>query len=1104
MKKYQQGSVRIGQIQKSDKNGLSIRISLLIILCLMMIQVAIAQSGMSVLRGTVVDQTGAAIAGVTITLTEPSTGLTIRTLVSGNNGDYEIPGVKPGIYKVKAEKNGFKLATVDEILLESGQTRRVDITLNVGGAQEEVTVSAGAATINTENGTLNSGFDSRKFANTPLVDVYPSPLAMFATLPGVQGNGWDLRISGQGASQQSIGLDGVNNDRTGEQINNMNFYEEASITTVNAGANSSRLGSYNLVSKRGNNDFHGMMYYKHFNSALNARTFREDRKTPFIQHEWQAEISGPIFKNRTHFYFAWFQQRIPLGSFNVATVPTDKMRAGDFSEITDEIINPFTGEAFAGNKIPTNLLNPVSMKAQELYYPKANRSDNGFSRNYQWVHPYNSDFYLGDWPFFRIDHQITSNNSIFGKWHQRKTPYVLVSGLPDFYWTRLRDHRQTVITDTHTFSPSLVNVFRFGLSTDYIVDGEETDGQKPIQGDEAVSAIGLKGVNPSDYKGAGFPYMEISGGDLDPADLSAVTGGVKNNDKSFTFGNDITWQKGNHIWKFGAEYNKFSTFFGENPNYGSFYFDGRYTNNGYADFLLGLPYSSSRTDPLVNRRRNNKEVGLYVMDTFKVTPNLTLDFGLRWDYYAIPTYEDGMMYNFIPETSKILVDSAMIDKINSRYPNKASVISGKVSSTADKKNFRPRFSAAYRFNNDFVIRGGYGQFTERYGRGYFELVSGAGPFARFSESYENKFVAGTPDYMFPNPFPSSNTGVKSVGTQSVSAFPEKWNSGTIHQYNLSIEKEVKKIGLRASYIGSRGQGLSFSYGANVPKASTMEYSSSRKPFPQFSGVTFFSNEGKSKFNSIQVEAQRKMGWYTFDAHYTLSSNLNNINVAGDPYDLTSQWANDSATRRHMAVVTTTWELPFGKGKNFLNQMPRVVDAVLGGWQIQTISTFGSGTYFTPYFCKGGVDVAGTNTTCGRPDLIGDPKLSGDQKTIDNWFNTDAFAIPGCPSFDPMCKTKAGLNAWIRPGRRGNAGANILEGQGLNVHHLSLTKKFRLNERWSFTFTSSISNLFNRAHFYNPDGSINEDGGTQLYWPMDDFVPEKNGHRVISFKGRLNF
>lgn len=242
--------------------GRSLRQCLFVMLLLLISGLmAAAQSVTAGLLGTVTDPQGAVVAGAEVTLTEPSTGIT-KTVVTDSNGNYDFHEVKPGTYQVKVKKDGFAAFVADNVLVENLQKRRVNATLIVSGTDATVTVDAGAAVITTEGGTITSTFDKKRVADNPSIDTYPSPYSLFTTLPGVQGNGWDLRVSGQSPSQQTIGLDGVINDRFGEQNNNINFYEEANITTVNATADNPRVVNYNLVSKRGENRFHGMIYYK--------------------------------------------------------------------------------------------------------------------------------------------------------------------------------------------------------------------------------------------------------------------------------------------------------------------------------------------------------------------------------------------------------------------------------------------------------------------------------------------------------------------------------------------------------------------------------------------------------------------------------------------------------------------------------------------------------------------------------------------------------------------------------------------------------------------------------------------------------------------------
>jgi len=1087
---------------------------------------AMAQTGFSGLRGNITDASGGVLPGVQVVLTQPDTGTEVRTAVSDQQGNFEFPNLIPGTYQVKSEMKGYKAFIAEGVVLDAGQIRRLDIRLAVGSEQQTVEVHAGVALINTEGGSISGQFDKAKVADTPVIDSYPSPYALIATLPGVQGNGFDLKISGQDTSQQSFQADGVSNDRAGEQSNNMHFFDEATVATVNAPADSSRVVAYNLTSKRGQNQFHGMVYYEHFNAGLNATPHPQSPKTAYIEHDWQAELSGPIWKDHTFFYGSWFEQLVPLGSYNLATIPTQAMWNGDFTGFS-AIIDPLTGQPFPNNKIPASRISSVSAAVQK-YYPLPNRGDPTVfaSNNYAWHHPYSSSNYRGDWPFVRIDHNFSSHNSIYVRWLQRKTPFVLPGGLPSTFWTRMRDDRQTAVADTHVFSPKVVNIFRFGYSTDWLEDGAPENGQRPLDGGDVISAIGLQGVNPSHYNVAGTPMMSIDS----LTGLSPVNGGVKNDDRTFSYEDSLTWEKGRHVWKFGGELSAFNFHSGVVPDYGSFSFNGGFTGgalgSSFADFLLGLPHSSERSDPFVNRTETNKEIGLYAMDTFKVTPRLTLDYGLRWDYYALPTYTDGLMYNFDLTTGTVLVPKDKLSFVNPLYPSNIPIAAGQVVPDASLGNFRPRVAAAYLLGKGFVVRGGYGQFTQRFSRYYSDLADnqGPGPFAHLAEAYTNNIVSGQPLFSFPNPFPSGGLA-NPAPSQTVLALPRKWNNGVIHQFNLTFEKEIAKMGLRASYIGSRSLGQNFIgspitgswLNVNIAPASLTPFDTSRQPYPNLSTVYMYRNDGEAKYDSLQLEASRRQGWATFDVHYTWASSLNNELNTDNYSQPTKVWAMDNTLRRNLLAITSVWKLPFGRGGQYLNQAPRVVDGLLSGWAIQTISYFGSGDHMTPYFY--GYDVANNNYNSYLPDVISGrvPNLSPDKRTENRWFNTSvyhqapgtgtfiydeigAFKVPGCTDSDPLCLNTQPTNV----GRFGNSRVSSLLGPRLDVNHLSLAKTFPVTERVRTTFTTAITNIFNHPLFTDPDTYINAPDVGQLIYARADTDPEEAGHRQIAFKLRIEF
>jgi hypothetical protein len=320
----------------------------------------------------------------------------------------------------------------------------------------------------------------------------------------------------------------------------------------------------------------------------------------------------------------------------------------------------------------------------------------------------------------------------------------------------------------------------------------------------------------------------------------------------------------------------------------------------------------------------------------------------------------------------------------------------------------------------------------------------------------------------------------------------------IRQVNLSIEREWREIGLRASYIGSRGSGINYNLNINKPEPSTIAFSQSRRPYPQFNDITMTRTDGQTKYDSLQLSANRRLRSFQFNVSYTWSNNMYNYGNLENPYNVTSQWARDAATRRHYLDFYTVWELPVGKGRRFLGNAPTIVNHLIGGWNFQTMSYFGTGQYFSPAFST--IDPSNTNSQGGLPDRIADGNLPGDERTKEQWFDSSAFKIPGCPDSNPVCPARMRQNI----GRYGNSGVNILEGQGLNVHHLSVAKTFPFNERWRMTLTGQFSNLFNHQHFNNPNNNISNDNPGQFTSIIPDYNPEKQSYRQVAIKLRLEF
>ncbi|MEX2262121.1 MAG: carboxypeptidase regulatory-like domain-containing protein [Bryobacteraceae bacterium] len=1058
---------------------------------LLSVPAILAQSDLSTIRGVATDQTGAVVPASGVTLLDIERNTT-RTTVTANDGTYEIPFLVPGLYKLTATAAGFKEFIADQIRLTSRETRRIDVPMELGQVGTSVSVTADAAVIATEGAQVTSGFNKTKFVDSPLSQSF-FPQAYMTTLPNIQTNmgGWALRFAGQGGNQIAESMDGIISDGAVNLVQNMFDFEELQVVAVNNSAEFSRVANFTLTGRGGTNQFHGRIYYDVTNSALNARNTFVAYKVPYKEHRGAAAVNGPIIRNKTFFYGSYSLVRIPSSTFFNRNVPTNAMRSGDFSALSAVVRdpltmqngNPATGVPFPGNRIPADRINPASRLIQDQYIPTPNQGGpNDRTNNFGFLHPWAADLFKWDSVTARIDHHFSEKNTLFGRFINRLTPYVLAGSFPQVgTWTRERDHHSIVVSDTHVFSPTLVNTFRWGWIKDYFFDGNTVDGFTPIRGDEVVKAIGLQGVNPQGHSAMGFPVINVTG----IQQLSVNPGGVNLDTNIHSFGNTSSWSTRSHVFKFGGEiriWRDFRDTIATNT-YGNFAFNGQLAGEGYAEFLLGLPTTSQRIDPIRERLRRTYELGFYITDTWKVNRRLTLDYGFRWDYFRSPYYKDNFMFNWDRETGDVIVPQGMLSQISPLYPSTIRVREGDVVPSPAKDNFRPRIGAAYRIQDTFVVRGGYGQYTESLGA-FARVNESTGPYL-IADTYINldQFRAGAAPFTFPNPFPARTGQVAS--SQSIDGFPTKTDNGVIHQFNLSIEKDVHRVGLRASYIGSRSRGLNYSLGLNKPQPSLTPFNQNRRPFPQFIGTTYSLADGRSNYDSVQFEGNKKWGGFTFLAHYTLSNQVSDFLNLQDPYDHYF-WNRDQYNSRHRGVINTTYDLPFGKGRRWMKNAPRAAEFVLGGWQTQTIHYFQSGQFFSPSFA--GSDPSNTQTVGGSPDRIADGNLPPGQRTTERWFDPAAFAVPP-------------------PGRFGNSGVNILEGPGLNLHHLSVVKQFKVTEKWRVLFQTNINNIANRPHYNFPNANISIPGQVgRLFqtWEGNGQGREKSAFREITFRIRIEF
>jgi len=1037
-----------------------------------------AQLTVSTIRGTATDASGAAVTGAMITLVNIGTNIQ-RSVVTNESGDFEIPDLQRGTYRLTVSHAGFKNWVADNVILESTQIRRIDVTLEVGAVGTEVTVQADAAVIATDSAKIQSTFTNKRFDDAPLVGDGRNPQMVLTTLPLVQSTGgvYGVMVAGQPASQVQEGIDGHTGDGTSLSGVNVHDYQEVALVQGSNSAEYSRVGYFNLITKSGSNQFHGRATYWHQNSALSARNFFDATKPKNLFHTMHAEVSGPARRDKTFFYVSWSAQRFPSSSFNLRDVPTNAMRTGDFSQLLRisrpvTIRDPLSGIAFPGNIIPASRINATTLKVQQKYIPAPNLAGpDALATNYGFLFPFPSDAWHVDYNVERVDHKLTSKNTIYGRWISARLRYLLANAYPDLIATQIRRTNHFLVEDTHVFSPRLVQSFRFALYKAKFTWGEDVAGFHPTTGDQIVKDLGIQGVNPGGFSAMGFPRMNITG----YSTLTVNPGGIAQDDKTWGLADTLTWSKGRHVLKMGAEYKPMSNFSSQVPEgtYGIFTFNGSYTGYGQSDFLLGLPFSSERLAPLINRTLLDSELGIFVQDSFKVSSRLTLEMGLRWDRFGAATYDDGRVYNWDPVSGNVIVPQEQMKFISPLYPtSQIKIVAGQGKQSPSLSNFVPRLGAAYRLGANFVIRGGYGIYTATNGR--YARAQGVGPY-QLSETFFNSVQNGQPLFAFPNPFPA---GAGAIASQSISGFPTDTSNGRVHQFNFTLERQVHNIGLRLSYQGSRSRGLNYSVNINKPQPSLTAFAQARRPYPQFVNATYVRTNGAANFNALTFEVQRKAGLVTFDAHWSWCSNLNNTLNLENPY-APLFWNRDAGTARHRAVLHTTWDLPFGRGRRHLASASRPVDFVLGGWQLYWIAYLETGQYFSPSFS--GADPSNTNTSGGLPDRIANGNFDRSDRQLTRWFDATAFVRPPA-------------------GRFGNSGINILQAPGLHEHNVTVAKRFPITERFKFIFEAAMQNVFNHPNFNNPAANISTPGSVGVVSSIETFAPA----RQIMLRGRLEF
>jgi hypothetical protein len=1118
-----------------------------------------AQSTYGSIIGAVKDSSGGALPNATVKLTNSGENTTRQAMTSAT-GSYELLNVPAGNYSLTVTNPGFDTFTATNLLLVARQTLRVDATLQVGQISQAVTVNASEeGVIQTDTQVIQETFDPQQLMNLPAnirANGNTSPYNFIQLLPGVQSDSsGNFSIQGGLQSQTQYSIDGISvTDVTGNQPLTNAFPSSESIAEikvqgVGSPAEYGQVGDVTTVSKSGTNDLHGGLFWYSQNAALNALNFGSTTKPRLIANDFGATVGGPVIlphlyngKNKTFFYGTYEGFRYPKSTTIQDTVPTQAERNGNFSAEGVTVINPSTGQPFANDTIPTSSINPVALKVLSLYpLPNAGAATSVHQANYivNRDTSYHSDQYD-----IRIDQYLNSKQSIFGRWTYKNIDSLSANDLLVPSSTQPDIYHLLVLAWNWSITPSLLNEARFGFTT------EDTGSSNSFNGAAFEQSLGLQGLPGLPAFFNGLPEVDIN--NLTGLTADRLTG--LTHSKTYQFVDNVSWELGKHTVKFGFDYRHVQAIdplgFIGGDNYGNFSFSGQFTNSPFGDFLLGIPTSSGYDNVQQDNNGSSNHYNAYVQDSFRVTPKLTLEYGLRFEFHPGYTDASGNIGNFDPSYAKsgaVIYPDGSANLLATGFLQSANACPQLGSKTGPSlngapcmpvlsasqaglpeslrtapKRFMPRFGFAYRpFGNKTVFRGGYSLYnTEVLGSIYYALT---GTLQSATYTYNNSITKGVPAFQWPNVSTGgSGISVPPAGTDYFGTANQiNYKDPYTEQWNFSIDHDLGfNTGLRLSYIGSETHDLVWAPNLNQSYYSTTYYVNqplSSRPFPNWGVINTRANGANASYNAAQVEVNhRYKSGVTFNTAYTFAKGLadnagySTTTFAGenagartmDALDLKHEYGPVSATRKNRWITSAIYELPVGRGRAFGSNLNRIADAFVGGWQVSSIFLWQSGQYLTPYFTGG--DPSGTGSgVIGRnqaPDIIGNSSLSN--PTAADWFNAAAYTCPGTPGWKVGTACLIGTPGNGAPiGRFGNAGVGTVIGPGTVNLNAGLSKKFAITEKVNIKIEASFTNVLNHLNLANPVLAINNPSVGQITSAQ---AADFGGARTGQVGARINF
>ena len=1111
-------------LQGRLKNNMNVVRNVLALVVLSCLSVS-AQQITGNIRGVVTDPTGAVIQGASVTARQAETGLS-RTTTTDREGNYVLLELPVGHYSLQVAAKGFQEYVQDGITLNVNETASVSPHLAVGSEKQQVLVSGDAPLIEPTVTSMGKVVQQREMEDLPLNGRNFSQLGLLQPgvvplTPGLAEAGGGLRdgqayaVNGQRPESNNFLIDGANNfngvDGGFVLKPPVDAISEFRIITHSANAEfGGSLGSTtNIITRSGTNQLHGTLWEFLRNDAVDANNYFAPTKEPLKQNQFGAAAGGPIKKDKM-FIFGFYEGfRNEQGVSGQTTVPSLKERGGDFSELCPEgftdgfcnnpanqLFNVLANAPYPDNLVPRAQFDPVSENLLS-FFPLPNAGTNLFSTTQILTND-------TDQAGIKVDDYLDPRDTLSFRYvfYQLSQVDPLSPGgasVPGFPVGENQRAQSFVADETHTFTPTLIAVGRFSFLRNKLLFGQSENHQPP-------SSVGFQ-YEPSLDIAVGLPFIQVSG----YADVGdPITGPRNTYENVFDYSGSLSWVRGKHTLKFGGgyQYQQINVLQGIATN-GFFVFAPFPVTDAFASFLTGQPVVFLQGIGNFSRHIRGSSGNAYVQDTYKVTPRLTINAGLRYELPLPYTETHNLLSLFEPGKQSQVMPNAPAGLL---YPGDPGVPAGLI--PADKKAFAPRFGIAWdpTGNGKLLITSAYGIFYEPYYTGQggpLQAPISAPPFL------------GTPQVSLPDfadPFngnpPAPGTFSKPLTNLTLSPtlrlpYAQDWDLNLQQTFGSNYLFEI-------GYVGTKGTRLPRFIEANpavfVPgyvDGQPISNSSNADQRRLFSGCTLadppsscqFSSTGEiagianSSYNALETSLRKQFSQgMSFLLSYTWSKVIDDVSsfnitgseakpVAGendlaqDPFNLAAERGPSLFDARNRFVASYVWDLPFW------NHPQNWYQTVLGAWQLNGIATLMSGTPFTVFDSN---DVAAqgsapeiTGFSAQRPNLVGNP--NNGPRQVHAWLNASAYQQ---------------LNTVTNAGQFGTEGRNVNVGPAYADWDFGALKNFKVTESMQIQFRAELFNILNRTNFHLPDSDISS--------PTFNYILEANPPRQVQFALKFMF